>query len=805
MFEYYNLIDLQGIDCILIPFTKDMSSAESEYCNLLLGRIQDQLQKASDWLGSEEAEELYKQQQRYIDDFFENFEDSELYDKLSEMVNSKDYKDIDDLLEKFYKMGSKLGYDDLKQKLNLTDADKKALQFIKDYNYDLIQDIDKETLEGIRTTIFDTALSGKGYTETAQRLEELPLTPITSRVSLRSRCEMIARTEHARAVNTGTLQSYANYGVEQVNVITVGSLACNLCKDLEAKNPWTLKEAQSMLPVHPNCRCAWSAYLDLSDLPSLEEVENPIVINNPQTEKPKAKAKKTKIKTKKPVIKENDKETKGETTPVTPQEDELGFTSDGYTTVQNFMKKRSKMKSEYGCIADYKTGEVYSPEFHGGKGSVRIPETQVVSEGGLNDKQLKKLKKEDPFGLLAGKYDDLLGKPTLKNYVQSDSCTIIHNHPSDGFHNFSGADLRIAYDENRKINHIIAVSEKETWIAELNKNADKKRASRFFSEWDHVYKDVNKFSKEDIGKRLQAISELNLKDHDAAKKKLAELDKFMKGGGYDDFVNDMANEKLVKLSKEYDDVITLKNIKNDKFNDMIDNLKATKTKKVANKIKETKTKSKVKDIKEKLPVPDASPSPKSKPFKPSNYKADTEDKLLKKQNDVQNKVKFTSDEKKSVGYWQGDGYSEINGKIYNTESYRGICQYEDDVPGYNKELDTHMKNIDSAINKSPGLTQDTILYRAGHWDSSLKKGDKGTFKGYSSTSYSDEDMDMFSGFGEDRYTIEIYADKGTKGISINDTFGGMSGEKEFLLPRNQNYEVIDVDNRNMVAKIHLLP
>ena len=66
MFEYYNLIDLQGIDDILIPFTKAMSSAESEYCNLLLGRIQDQLQKASDWLGSEEAEKLYKEQQRYI-------------------------------------------------------------------------------------------------------------------------------------------------------------------------------------------------------------------------------------------------------------------------------------------------------------------------------------------------------------------------------------------------------------------------------------------------------------------------------------------------------------------------------------------------------------------------------------------------------------------------------------------------------------------------------------------------------------------------------------------------------------------
>ena len=32
---------------------------------------------------------------------------------------------------------------------------------------------------------------------------------------------MIARTEHARAVNTGTLQAYVNYGVTEVEAINI--------------------------------------------------------------------------------------------------------------------------------------------------------------------------------------------------------------------------------------------------------------------------------------------------------------------------------------------------------------------------------------------------------------------------------------------------------------------------------------------------------------------------------------------------------------------------------------------------------
>lgn len=65
-------------------------------------------------------------------------------------------------------------------------------------------------------------------------------------------------------------------------------------------------------------------------------------------------------------------------------------------------------------------------------------------------------------------------------------------------------------------------------------------------------------------------------------------------------------------------------------------------------------------------------------------------------------------------------------------------------------------------------------------------------------------MEDFSEFDEERYLIEIYADKGNTGISVNENFGSLYSEEEYLLPRNQRYEVIDVDHENKKAKIHLL-
>ncbi len=75
------------------------------------------------------------------------------------------------------------------------------------------------------------------------------------------RAETIARTELIRSHADGQLIALSQAGVEQVGVMvewrTVGDdRVCPLCLPMESVT-LTLKEAQGMIPRHPNCRCAW--------------------------------------------------------------------------------------------------------------------------------------------------------------------------------------------------------------------------------------------------------------------------------------------------------------------------------------------------------------------------------------------------------------------------------------------------------------------------------------------------------------------------------------------------------------------
>ncbi len=75
------------------------------------------------------------------------------------------------------------------------------------------------------------------------------------------RARMLARTEVISAHADATINSYREAGLEGVNVrsewSTAGDeLVCPECEDMEGKT-FTLDEAEGMLPLHPNCRCAW--------------------------------------------------------------------------------------------------------------------------------------------------------------------------------------------------------------------------------------------------------------------------------------------------------------------------------------------------------------------------------------------------------------------------------------------------------------------------------------------------------------------------------------------------------------------
>lgn len=82
----------------------------------------------------------------------------------------------------------------------------------------------------------------------------------------RTRARLIARTEVINAHATASLNAYREAGVEGVGVHAEFSTAgddavCPECEDLEGQ-VYTLDEAEGVIPVHPNCRCAWLPVVD---------------------------------------------------------------------------------------------------------------------------------------------------------------------------------------------------------------------------------------------------------------------------------------------------------------------------------------------------------------------------------------------------------------------------------------------------------------------------------------------------------------------------------------------------------------
>lgn len=265
------------MDWIRIPFCKALSPGELKYLTEILLGFDRQLGVIAEYIGSEEYAELQFMNQMQIDAFFRN---SGIEERLDELIKFN-ASTSEEFIREFYRLGAEQGYDDIEQTLAYTLADEKALFFVSQYNFELIKNVNQELKDGIKKVILESVAAGEGYQTTMSKLMQLPLEPINHNISVRTRAEMIARTEEARAHNTGTLQAYANYGVDMVEVITShDKLVCDYCRDLEAKNPYPIQQAKNLIPAHPCCRCYYTAYLPEPDsLESFGLVDNPLIIN----------------------------------------------------------------------------------------------------------------------------------------------------------------------------------------------------------------------------------------------------------------------------------------------------------------------------------------------------------------------------------------------------------------------------------------------------------------------------------------------------------------------------------------------
>lgn len=119
--------------------------------------------------------------------------------------------------------------------------------------------------------------------------------------------------------------------------------------------------------------------------------------------------------------------------------------------------------------------------------------------------------------------------------------------------------------------------------------------------------------------------------------------------------------------------------------------------------------------------------------------------------------------------------------------------------------------IHRAIQKTPSLQQDTVLYSYRQLPLNLKVGDHNVIRGYGSTSFNPYVIDDIMNNGQwvqgekdVRFKCKIYAPKGTNGMVLNrDTSGIPAWQSEWLLDKGQRYFVHSINYETMEAEIVL--
>lgn len=241
------------------------------YYDLLENHIKNQIDAGIKWLESDEARDYFFGEAEYQREVF-----SALEDEWDEILEAK-YPSVDALLDEVYRRGKAKGYTDMRERIRYTEADKLALDFVTNYNFNLIQIYDGDVRNQIRNKITEAVIAGEHpYTVAPKILNIAEETLDGSNFTPKQRATMIARTEISRVQNTGILQSYVNEGYTEVKILTAGdSKVCNLCLSYafefeetaeitydnrgeeRTHNISKLVKGGKFPPFHPLCRCTY--------------------------------------------------------------------------------------------------------------------------------------------------------------------------------------------------------------------------------------------------------------------------------------------------------------------------------------------------------------------------------------------------------------------------------------------------------------------------------------------------------------------------------------------------------------------
>ena len=142
--------------------------------------------------------------------------------------------------------------------------DRAAVDFLANYQVQLLGDVSTELASGIKRTVTQGVLTGKSIPEVARDIGRVVKDPDAFRRAGKTvfktsqrRATLIARTETLRAHNEGRKIFYRQVGVKKVRWITAhDDRTCDICRPLDGK-VFGIDEVEGP-PKHPGCRCSHS-------------------------------------------------------------------------------------------------------------------------------------------------------------------------------------------------------------------------------------------------------------------------------------------------------------------------------------------------------------------------------------------------------------------------------------------------------------------------------------------------------------------------------------------------------------------
>lgn len=230
---------------------------QNKLLETILGGFREAIDKTMEWWRTDEAGEYFQEQQYRLTEFFEQ---SGIAQEWQNIIESRASAGAD-IAEQIYEYARNLRLDG--DVIPYTEAERSAMNYLADSQYELIRDVTEEQVKGIREALVQDYAEGRNSAETVilEKLEQVQLQPIHT-FSPEARARMIARTKTSRAANVATLQFF------KANDILYVKLKCN--SDCEICNShvtdddgepiiYHVDEALEEPMYHPNCSCTWMA------------------------------------------------------------------------------------------------------------------------------------------------------------------------------------------------------------------------------------------------------------------------------------------------------------------------------------------------------------------------------------------------------------------------------------------------------------------------------------------------------------------------------------------------------------------